>query len=53
MCLQTDISRPSTDHEQSLKLDVTNIQSYQALKQQLKTSLCHIEDLRSSENAGL
>ena len=50
LCVQDDISKPCNDHEQSLKVDVTNIQSYQALKQQLRRSLCHIQALRSFEN---
>lgn len=50
LCLQIDnISKACDDYEQGPKLDVTNIQSYQALTQQLRNTLCHIRDLRSSE----
>ena len=37
------------DHEQELKLDVTNIQSYQALTQQLRITLHHVRDLCSCD----
>jgi len=46
--LQDDERDGSNDPGQSIKLDVTNIQSYQAMKQQLGRTLCHLQELRTS-----
>ena len=45
--LQDGESDGSNDPGQTIKLDVTNIQSYQALKQQLRKTLCHLQELRT------
>ena len=43
----SSISKACDGHEQAPKLDVTNIQSYQVLKQQLRNTIQHIQNLRS------